>query len=264
MEGMSSTTSTVATSNNTQTDGQVTVVQASPQVVGGNQAQPIVVQAIGQTLQGSSVQQAIQVLPIGSLGNIQAQGAQILQTPDGQTFIYQPLTVDGSQQSSSSVLGINGSIIPLATSSTTGTVNASSSPAGTITIPQIVGNAGTNFMVQSASGVSQLARMPLQPPDTVVVPEEEPLYVNAKQYHRILKRRQARARLEADGRIPKERPKYLHESRHKHAMNRIRGEGGRFHSGAEGGEKSDSESIILQADQKPTNLHQDVGNHYLM
>jgi len=36
--------------------------------------------------------------------------------------------------------------------------------------------------------------------------EEEPLYVNAKQYRRILKRRQARAKLEADGRIPKERP----------------------------------------------------------
>lgn len=35
--------------------------------------------------------------------------------------------------------------------------------------------------------------------------DDEPLYVNAKQYNRILKRRAARAKLEADGRIPKER-----------------------------------------------------------
>ena len=35
--------------------------------------------------------------------------------------------------------------------------------------------------------------------------EEEPLYVNAKQYNRILKRRQARNKLENEGRIPKVR-----------------------------------------------------------
>jgi len=75
--------------------------------------------------------------------------------------------------------------------------------------------------------------------------EEPPLYVNAKQYRRIMKRREARAKLEARGLISNRRQgRYLFESRHKHAKKRERGPGGKFLSKAEKENLKHNENLI--------------------